>query len=109
MPTKKPRGEELTPEQQRANQALHQRDCGSSMSIGVSSGVASTKTASVCGKKASAIWSWNSIVPCTTSECASRPGNQWFNRDKLKSFCLLGYSESSCHYSQQHPFFCWPL
>jgi hypothetical protein len=25
MPTKKPRGEELTPEQQRANQALHQR------------------------------------------------------------------------------------
>jgi len=25
MPTKKPRGEELTPEQQRANQALNQR------------------------------------------------------------------------------------
>src|SRR2546426_2098596 len=28
--------------------------------------------------------SWKSAVPCTTSGCASRPGNQWFNRDKLK-------------------------
>jgi hypothetical protein len=30
----------------------------------------SSKTGSVCGKKASAIWSWNSAVPCTTSGCA---------------------------------------
>ena len=35
MPTKKPRGEELTVEQQRTNQALHHADCGSSMSIAV--------------------------------------------------------------------------
>jgi hypothetical protein len=32
MPTKKPRGEELTLEQQRANQALTSGGCGSSMS-----------------------------------------------------------------------------
>ena len=41
MPTKKPRGQELTREQQLANQALHQRGCGSSMSTAVSSAVAS--------------------------------------------------------------------
>ena len=27
-------------------------------------------------------------MPCTTSGCASRPGNRWFNRDKLNQFGL---------------------
>ena len=31
MPTKKPRGQELTPEQHRTNQALHHRSSGSNM------------------------------------------------------------------------------
>jgi hypothetical protein len=57
MPTKKPCGEELTREQRRANQALHHRvGCGSSMSTAVSSDVALSKTASVCGSKGSVIW-----------------------------------------------------
>ena len=43
MPTKKPRGQELTLEQQRANQALHTVACGLSMSTAVSSAVASSK------------------------------------------------------------------
>src|SRR5215831_11924491 len=29
-----------------------------------------SKTGSVCGRRASAIWSWNCAVPCTTSGCA---------------------------------------
>src|SRR5262245_19608275 len=36
------------------------------------------------GKRASAIWSWNCAVPCTTSGCISCSGNQGLNRDKLK-------------------------
>src|SRR5437867_8097036 len=28
--------------------------------------------------------SWKSAVRCITSGCVSRPGYQWFNRDKLK-------------------------
>ena len=41
--------------------------CGSSMSTAVSSVVASSRTGFACGKRASAIWSWKSVVPCITS------------------------------------------
>jgi hypothetical protein len=73
MPTKKPRGTELPLAEQLANEALHQRRlriCGSSMSIAVSSVAASSKTGSACGRRVSAIWSWNSVAPCITSGCA---------------------------------------
>jgi hypothetical protein len=55
MPTKQPRGEELTLEQQRTRRCTT-AGCGSSMSIAVSRAVASSKTASVCGSRVSAIW-----------------------------------------------------
>jgi len=48
---------------------------GSSMSTVVWSAVASSKTGSACGRRASAMSWWNSAVPCITSGCASRPGN----------------------------------
>ncbi len=54
-----------------------------SMSTAGANAVASSKTGSGCGRRASAMSCWTSAGPCTTSECASRPGNRWFNRDKL--------------------------
>jgi hypothetical protein len=56
MPTKKPRGQELTRAQQRANQALHHTvGYGSSMSTAASSAVGSSKTDSGYGRTVSAI------------------------------------------------------
>jgi hypothetical protein len=57
MPTKKPRGQELPLEEHLANQALHQRRLRiARTSTAVSSGVASSKTGSACGRRASAMW-----------------------------------------------------
>jgi len=56
MPTKKPRGQELTREQQRANHALHHRRLRIEH---VNSSVKCcriVKTASACGSRVCAIW-----------------------------------------------------
>ena len=47
------------------------------------SAVASSKTGAACGRRASAIWCWTSVVPCITAGCASHLGHRWLNRDKL--------------------------
>jgi hypothetical protein len=83
MPTKKPRGEELTLEQQRANQALHQRR------LRIEHVNSSVKRCRIVKDR---IRLWKEGVrdlvmelccACTTSGCVSHPGNRWFNRDKL--------------------------
>ena len=56
MPTKKLRGQELTLEQHRANQALNQRRLRIEHATAVTSAVASLKTGSACRRRASAIW-----------------------------------------------------
>jgi hypothetical protein len=55
MPTKKPRGQELTREQKWPTRPCTTAGCGSSMSTAVSSAVALSKTGSVCGRRASAM------------------------------------------------------
>ena len=83
MPTKKPRSEELTREQQRTNQALHSRR------LRIEHVNSSVKRCRIV-KDRIRLWKEGVrdlvIELCcahTTSGCASRPGNRWFNRDKL--------------------------
>jgi hypothetical protein len=70
MPTKTPHGQELTLEQQLANQALHHRR------LRIEHVNSSVKRCRIVKdrirlwKAASAIWLWNSAVPCITSGCA---------------------------------------
>ena len=82
MPTKKPRSEEFTREQQRANQALNQRR------LRIEHVNNSVKRCRIV-KDRIRLWKEgirdlmrNSAVPCTTSGCAWPRGSQWFNRDK---------------------------
>jgi hypothetical protein len=56
---------------------------GSRPSTAGGSAVASSKTGAACGRRASAIWCWTSVVPCITAGCASHLGHRWLNRDKL--------------------------
>ena len=36
-------------------------------------------------------------MPCITSGCASHPGNQWFNRDKLKGTAEGPHPSAATH------------
>ena len=93
MPTKKPRGQELTREQQRANQALHQRR------LRIEHVNSSVKRCRIVKDR---IRLWKEGVRDLVMElcCALHnfrvrltPGNQWFNRDKLNVYTkLLGLS-----------------
>ena len=86
MPTKKPRGEELTQEQQLANQALNQRR------LRIEHVNSSVKRCRIVKDR---IRLWKEGVRDLVMElcCALHnfrvrltPGNQWFNRDKLNYF-----------------------
>ncbi len=73
MPTKKPRGEELTRKQQVANQALTQRR------LRIEHVNSDVKRCRIV-KDRIRLWKegvrdLDSVVPYTTSGCASRPGN----------------------------------
>ena len=83
MPTKQPRGAELTLEGKRINQALNHRR------LRIEHGNSSVKRCRIVKdrirlwKAASVIWSWNAAVPCIISGCVLPLGSRWFNRDKV--------------------------
>jgi len=88
MPTKKPRGQELTREHQRANQALNQRR------LRIEHVNSSVKRCRIV-KDRIRLWKagvrdlvMESAAPCTISGCVSHPGNRWFNRNKLKGMVM---------------------
>ena len=76
MPMKKPRGQKLTPEQHRSNQALHHRR------LRIEHVNSSVKRCRIV-KDRIRLWKQSvrdlvmeSVVPCITSGCASHSGNR---------------------------------
>jgi hypothetical protein len=85
MPTKKPRGQELTLAQHVANQALTHRRLRIEHVHSRVKRCRIVKDRGAWGRRASAIWWWQSAVHCITSRFVLPLGNRWFNQDKLMS------------------------